>query len=76
MVLVPLVLCPAVVVIGAMTLLSVLFLAGTVFKFLIAMLGAKFDVVERVTAAEVASLRDIDLPRYTVLAPVFQIVIA
>ena len=63
---------PAAVVIGAITLISLVFLAGTVFKFFIAMLGAKFDVVERVTAAEVAALKDIELPRYTVLVPVFR----
>ncbi len=70
--LVSLVLFPAAVVIGAITIISLVFLAGTVFKFFIAMLGAKFDVVERVTAAQVAAVKDIDLPKYTVLVPVFK----
>ena len=71
-VLVLLVFFPAAVVIGAITVISLVFLAGTVFKFFIAMHGAKFDVVERVTAAEVAALKDIELPSYTVLVPVFR----
>ncbi|CAN5389756.1 glycosyltransferase [soil metagenome] len=70
--LVLLVLFPAAVVIGIITAIGLVFLAGTVFKFFVAMLGAKFDVVERVTDAEVAALRDIDLPKYTVLVPVFR----
>ena len=36
------------------------------------MLGAKFDVVERVSDADVAALDDRDLPKYTVLVPVFR----
>jgi cellulose synthase/poly-beta-1,6-N-acetylglucosamine synthase-like glycosyltransferase len=69
---VALVLWPAAVVIGAITLISVIFFAGTLFKFLVAMRGAKFDVVERVTAEQVAALRDTELPVYTVLVPVFR----
>lgn len=63
---------PVQVVIGAITLISLVFLAGTVFKFFVAMLGAKFDVVERVSDADVAGLTDLELPRYTVLVPVFR----
>ncbi|HEY4152784.1 MAG TPA: glycosyltransferase family 2 protein [Pseudolysinimonas sp.] len=63
---------PAIVVISAIALISVIFFAGTLFKFLIAMRGAKFDVVERVTQAQVDALRDSDLPIYTVLVPVFR----
>ena len=59
-------------VIGVITAISLVFLAGTVFKFFVAMLGARFDVVERVTDAQVAALADIDLPKYTVLVPVFR----
>lgn len=51
---------------------SLVFLAGIAFKFLVAMHGAKFDVVERISAAEVAALAEADLPRYTVLVPVFR----
>jgi cellulose synthase/poly-beta-1,6-N-acetylglucosamine synthase-like glycosyltransferase len=63
---------PAQVVIGLITVTGLVFLAGTIFKFVIAMLGAKFDVVERVRDADVAALTDLELPRYTVLVPVFR----
>lgn len=63
---------PVQVVIGIITAISVVFFAGTVFKFLVAMIGAKYDVVERVTDADVARLTDAELPRYTVLVPVFR----
>ncbi|CAN5581068.1 glycosyltransferase [soil metagenome] len=67
-----LILFPVQVVIGVITAISLVFLAGTVFKFFVAMLGAKFDVVERVSDADVASLTDLELPKYTVLVPVFR----
>jgi len=63
---------PVQVVIGIITAISVVFLAGTVFKFFVAMLGAKFDVVERVSDADVAALTDLELPKYSVLVPVFK----
>lgn len=63
---------PVQTVIGFMTLVSLVFLAGTSFKFVVAMLGARYDVVERVSRAEVAALTDRDLPKYTVLVPVFR----
>lgn len=67
-----LVFVPATVVAVAIAVASLIFLAGTAFKFLVAMKGARFDVVERITPAEVAALQDRDLPRYTVLVPVFK----
>ncbi|HWH26996.1 MAG TPA: glycosyltransferase [Pseudolysinimonas sp.] len=70
--LVLLVFFPAAVIIGAITFVSLVFLAGTLFKFFVAMLGAKFDVVERISNAEVAALQDYELPKYTVLVPVFR----
>jgi len=63
---------PAIVVISIFALISIIFFAGTLFKFLIAMRGAKFDVVERVTDQQVADLHDSELPVYTVLVPVFR----
>ncbi|MGE3194331.1 MAG: glycosyltransferase [Microbacteriaceae bacterium] len=63
---------PVQVVIGIITVISVVFFAGTLFKFFVAMLGAKYDVVERVTDADVAALTDMELPKYTVLVPVFR----
>jgi cellulose synthase/poly-beta-1,6-N-acetylglucosamine synthase-like glycosyltransferase len=58
--------------IGVITAVSLAFLASTLFKFLIAMRGAKYDVVERVTRDQVEALDDRDLPVYTVLVPVFR----
>jgi cellulose synthase/poly-beta-1,6-N-acetylglucosamine synthase-like glycosyltransferase len=63
---------PVQVIVGVIAAISVVFFAGTVFKFLVAMLGAKYDVVERVTDADVAALTDLELPKYTVLVPVFR----
>jgi cellulose synthase/poly-beta-1,6-N-acetylglucosamine synthase-like glycosyltransferase len=60
------------VVTGIVAAISVVFLAGTAFKFVVAMQGARYDVVERVTDSAVARLRDDDLPVYTVLVPVFR----
>lgn len=51
---------------------SLAFLAGTAFKFFVALRGAKYDVVERISDAEVEALSDSDLPIYTVLVPVFK----
>ncbi len=51
---------------------SLAFLAGTAFKFFVALRGAKYDVVERISDAEVAALSDSELPIYTVLVPVFK----
>ena len=70
--LVALVLWPVGLVITAITIVSAVFLAGTVFKFRVAMRGARYDVVERVTRSEVEALTDEELPRYTVLVPVFR----
>lgn len=67
-----LVMWPVATVIGALTVVSLAFLSSTVFKFLIAMRGAKYDVVERVTKAQVDALTDAELPTYTVLVPVFK----
>lgn len=63
---------PVPTAIGALALMSVTFLAGTSFKFFVAMRGARYDVVERVSRAQVDALVDRDLPRYTVLVPVFR----
>ncbi len=62
---------PVETAIGALTATSVVFLAGTSFKFIVAMRGARYDVVERIARAEVNALVERDLPRYTVLVPVF-----
>ncbi|GAA4266091.1 glycosyltransferase family 2 protein [Frondihabitans peucedani] len=67
-----LVVWPREVVVGLLALVSLVFLAGTGFKFVIALRGAQFDVVERITPTEVAALTDEELPVYTVLVPVFR----
>lgn len=63
---------PRDVAVGLLATISVVFLAGTAFKFVISLRGAQYDVVERITATEVEALRDDDLPVYTVLVPVFK----
>lgn len=71
-ILVSLVLWPVPATIAALALVSLAFLGSTVFKFLVAMRGATYDVVERVTKAEVDALTDAELPTYSVLVPVFK----
>jgi cellulose synthase/poly-beta-1,6-N-acetylglucosamine synthase-like glycosyltransferase len=51
--------------------ISVIFLVGVVFKFVVCMAGARRERYQAVTDADVAALRDEDLPIYTVLAPMF-----
>ena len=63
---------PVQVVIGVIAAASLIFLAGTSFKFIVAMRGARYDVAERVSKRQVAELDDRNLPRYTVLVPVFR----
>lgn len=67
-----LVIWPVATIVTVITVVSVTFLASTVFKYAVAMQGAKYDVVERVTREEVERLRDAELPVYTVLVPVFK----
>jgi cellulose synthase/poly-beta-1,6-N-acetylglucosamine synthase-like glycosyltransferase len=69
---VALVLWPVQTVITVLTIVSLAFLGSTVFKFLVAMRGAKYDIVERVTREQVEALTDAELPTYTVLVPVFK----
>ncbi|UTT62394.1 glycosyltransferase family 2 protein [Microcella humidisoli] len=66
------VLRPVETVIVLMTVTSLVFLAGTSFKFIVAMRGARYDVVERITKAQIHALDERELPRYTVLVPVFR----
>ncbi|CCH78577.1 Glycosyl transferase, group 2 family protein [Nostocoides japonicum T1-X7] len=51
---------------------SLVFLASTMFKFVVAMRGSRYDLVERVERAEIEALHDDDLPVYTILVPVFR----
>ncbi|UWD82126.1 glycosyltransferase [Curtobacterium flaccumfaciens] len=63
---------PVQTAIAALIAASLVFLAGTGFKFVVATQGARYDVVERITDTEVSALDDADLPGYTVLVPVFR----
>lgn len=58
--------------IGVLATASLVFLAGTVFKFAVSMTGSRYDQVDHATAAEIAAIDDADLPIYTVLVPVFR----
>lgn len=51
---------------------SAIFFASTLFKFAIALLGSRYDLVTHVAPADVAAARDEDLPIYTLLVPVFR----
>jgi cellulose synthase/poly-beta-1,6-N-acetylglucosamine synthase-like glycosyltransferase len=51
---------------------SLAFLASVTFKFVVCLVGARRERDEGVTAAEVAALRDDELPMYTVLVPVYR----
>lgn len=67
-----LILWPVVTVTALLTLISLVFLVSTLFKFAVSMLGARFDVVEKVGQRQVQRLDDRDLPTYSVLVPVFR----
>lgn len=51
---------------------GILFFASMLFKFIVSVRGARYDVIERIPAERIAALRDEDLPVYTVLVPVFR----
>lgn len=51
---------------------SIVFLASSLFKFSVSLMGSRYDLVARVTREEIAAVRDEDLPIYTVLVPVFR----
>ncbi len=53
-------------------LLNILFLAGILFKFIVSLVGARYEWVEEISPREVAALRDEELPRYTILVPLYR----
>ena len=61
---------PTLVVISAVVGLA--FLASTAFKFVMCLTGVRYEGLQRITADDVAALRESDLPSYTVLVPVFR----
>ncbi|MCC7450929.1 MAG: glycosyltransferase [Anaerolineae bacterium] len=52
--------------------LNIGFFLSVLFKFAMTMTGARFERMEPVTDAEVAQLRDDELPTYTILLPVYR----
>jgi glycosyltransferase XagB len=66
------VLQPRAVLIGLSAAVGAAFLVSVGFKFFICLSGVRFERYETVTAADVAALRDVDLPVYTVLVPVYR----
>lgn len=66
------VLAPIPFAVVCITIAGLVFLGATGFKFLIALRGARFDVVQRIGDRQVANLTDAELPKYTVLVPVFR----
>lgn len=66
------VLVPAAVVVGLSLLVGLSFLLGTGFKFWSSLRGARMEHVLRTPQAALAALADHELPRYTVLVPVYR----
>ncbi|WP_376792066.1 glycosyltransferase [Thermoflexus sp.] len=52
--------------------INIFFLAGILFKFFISLAGARYEQVQAITPEEVAALRGEELPRYTVLVPLYR----
>ncbi len=63
---------PLQTLIVVIALASAVFLASTLFKFTVALHGSRYDLVKHVSPADIAAVRDEDLPIYTVLVPVFR----
>jgi cellulose synthase/poly-beta-1,6-N-acetylglucosamine synthase-like glycosyltransferase len=63
---------PSTALFAAIILINLCFSAGIVFKFAVAMVGARSEQRQVVTDAEVAELLDEDLPMYTVLVPAYK----
>lgn len=52
--------------------INLFFLAGILFKFIVSLVGARYERVEAITPQEVAALSTDELPRYTVLVPLYR----
>jgi cellulose synthase/poly-beta-1,6-N-acetylglucosamine synthase-like glycosyltransferase len=63
---------PVATVIWTSAAISLLFLAAVLFKFVVSMVGLRREKWEAVTVTDLAELRDVDLPRYTVLVPAYK----
>ncbi len=53
-------------------LISFLFLFSILFKFTLSLVGARYELYEVISQEEIQSLRDDDLPVYTILLPVYK----
>lgn len=63
---------PLPTLITVIAIASAVFLASTLFKFVIALRGSRYDLVAHVSRDDIAALNDDELPIYTVLVPVFR----
>lgn len=52
--------------------INTFFLAGILFKFVVSLVGARYERMEAILPEEVAALREDELPRYTVLVPLYR----
>jgi cellulose synthase/poly-beta-1,6-N-acetylglucosamine synthase-like glycosyltransferase len=52
-------------------LIGVGFFISVLFKFIVCMVGARYEHAESVTRADIAALEDTELPLYTVLVPAY-----
>jgi hypothetical protein len=53
-------------------LLNLAFLGSILFKFAVALAGAKYEQMQPISEEEVASLREEELPTYTILVPAYR----
>jgi cellulose synthase/poly-beta-1,6-N-acetylglucosamine synthase-like glycosyltransferase len=63
---------PSTALLALIIIINVCFSAGIVFKFAVAMVGARSEQRQVVTDAEVEALDDDELPMYTVLVPAYK----
>ncbi len=60
------------VLIAAIAFLQVFYLISIAFKVALSIAGAENEIRKPIEAHEIAALRDVDLPPYTVLVPVYK----
>lgn len=53
-------------------LVNLAFLGSILFKFVVSLAGAKYEQIQPISAAEVAALKEEDLPTYTILVPAYR----
>ena len=53
-------------------LINLAFFGGILFKFIVALAGARYEQMQPVTDEEVRALKDEELPVYTILVPAFR----